>query len=179
MAKKSRSHQNWPLSEPLASGYISGIIDGEGNVDSKKKRIRVSNTDYDIIEAYKECLEFFGIQYTEYANKKYDGLKQTWTVYVNRRTEIEKLAMHIYLRAPDKHQSLQDILNSYIDMPTMTYEEAYELYIIQGMSVAQVAKVKGCCSAYARKLMSELGIEIRPQGVKGYVKKKKLLPDGA
>ncbi len=178
MAKQSKSTNYFLPRFPCfqeACGYVAALIDGEGNVDCKKKRVRVSNTDYSIINYYKICLDILGIEFIEYQDKKYEGLKQHWTIYINRRVDLVKLAGFTHLGSDLKRENLEKILLSYVDLPTFTKEELTSLYIDEDLSIAEIAEIKGCSSGFVRKHMSSLEIPVKPQRKYRRGRKEKLL----
>jgi hypothetical protein len=51
-----------------ARGYLAGMIDGEGTVQAvpKKRRIKITNTNPELIEAVLKCCEVLGIKAKSY-----------------------------------------------------------------------------------------------------------------
>jgi hypothetical protein len=95
----------------IALGYLAGIIDGEGSISctSRNMVIRISNTEYSIIQATCECLDLLGVEYIVHEHKRTNHWKDFWIIGIYRLSNFQKLA-EVPLRSENKKWALERIL---------------------------------------------------------------------
>jgi len=93
------------------------MIDGEGSVDPKQRKIFISNTDPSICEAIENCMRGLHIPFSKSLRSAKLKRKSATVYCICERLGIEIVLRHIPIRSADKIQRLEDAWNSYKYQP--------------------------------------------------------------
>jgi hypothetical protein len=110
-------------SKTEAAAYLSGMIDGEGNVRLYQSqtgaagRISVYNNDLALVRAIEEACDLFGAEYSRYARypspSRPLSKETSYIVQIGKRKSIIALSKVLCLRSPKKDEALGVILEYY------------------------------------------------------------------
>lgn len=89
-------------------GYISGLIDGEGNVNPHSGYITITNTTPEIIKALEHGLSVLGITYTTVKRKSDGNSKHTqvYNIHISGFNNITKILKGCEIYHPVKKERL-------------------------------------------------------------------------
>jgi hypothetical protein len=100
------------------AAYVAAMIDGEGSVahygDKRPYRaVRITNTDYDLIEATSEYLAALDIRHAIRVKNEQEGPRsKCWVINITDRASLERVAK-LPLRSTVKVVRLGRLLSSY------------------------------------------------------------------
>lgn len=106
------------LSDEAALAYLSGLIDGEGNIKwgRSDRRIRIRMCDREPIEACEEIAKHFGLHYKIYWNSKNgDRDKRVHELEISGEYTLKWLVEHLPLQILSKKDKLVKMANSYVN----------------------------------------------------------------
>lgn len=151
------------FTEEQAAAYLAGIIDGEGNVSKQNKVVSAGNTDYELIEAMKECCDILGLNCTVYGPRqpKGDNRKPYWDAHIRGRESLQKLLDVVPIRIGRKREVLADQLTRYKSSPRPSREWLHHKYVIEGLTGPQIAELTDTSYARVYKWLRQYGIAVR------------------
>lgn len=98
--------------------YLAALVDGEGSVDSKRRRISISNTDQGILDFCCMILDQLGYTYSyEKVKKQKDYYTQAYTIRLYKRIDVDRFYLSIPVQSLSKKASLKKIFNSPRNIP--------------------------------------------------------------
>lgn len=154
--------------EAEAAGYLAAIIDGEGSIDTGGKRVRVSSTTPEILDATEEACDLLQIEYKRRAEGPRPGslgTKPVWTTFISRRDNLKRLSEVVDLRCPNKRHLLHNLVNGYKQRTPEEQadfaREANRLTWEEKMTTTEVAAALGSDSSSVRKIMKKHGYNVR------------------
>lgn len=156
------------MTERDAAVYLAAMIDGEGDVSITHPRvIRVSNTDWDLIEATVECCLTLGLKYRVdkggYPTRK--AHKQCWRVVITGKAAFEFVRDFVPIRSHHKATKIAAAVAMF-SKPVITRPEREWLerkYIDEGMSLKQIAELVGAhAPRTVMRWMNQYQIPTRP-----------------
>lgn len=160
-------------SKALAAEYLSGIIDGEGSISSRRvkkstsgavREVRITNTDPELLDAVREGLDMLGVVHATYDRSERErlGSKPIFDIVVSRKANLELLASQITLRSY-KARQLREMLGAYV-RPGVPPEAQLRIWVEAGQSDKTIAKHKGVTPGAVWAWRKKYGIErIRPE----------------
>lgn len=157
------------MTEREAALYLAAMIDGEGDIAiSHFRAIRVSNTDWDLIEATVECCLALGLKYrVDKTHHKPDKPKWRpgWRVVITGKASFEIVRDVVPLRSRAKAAKVAAAVAMF-SKPVITRPEREWLeqkYIDEGMSLKQIAELVGAkAPRTVMRWMSQYQIPTRP-----------------
>jgi hypothetical protein len=121
-----------------AAEYLSGIIDGEGNISQRKvyrdgcvsgyvREVRITNTDEALLAAAQAALDLLGVAWVlrDRSERERLGTKPIFDIIVSRRENLERLAQALTLRSV-KGERLARMLASYTGYGQRPQREEFE-----------------------------------------------------
>ncbi|HEU0049788.1 MAG TPA: LAGLIDADG family homing endonuclease [Nitrososphaera sp.] len=158
-----------------AAGWLAGIIDGEGCVSDPSKcklsngriayrRVSICNTDTSIIARAEEALSLFGIKHGKqtlhHENPKW---ATTYNLFIQKRSELEKLADVVKLASSKKQKHLLNHLAYFQQKDIATSERiaiVSKLYLKDRLSMAQIGGIVGIKESAVALVLKKQGIKI-------------------
>jgi hypothetical protein len=138
------------MNEAQAAAYLAGIIDGEGWVVAKPaKFIGIANTDWDIVEATMECCATLGLRHRVNVSNKAQrrGRSTCWQVTIGGKETLERVQQIVPIRCRRKQVRLAEAIASFHKTPRPPREWLEQKYVIEGLSLQQIAELWGKKSA--------------------------------
>jgi hypothetical protein len=158
------------LSPEHAAAYLAAIIDGEGHVGRydpnhlSARRVVITNTDMDIIEACRVALNVLGIAFGEHSCDPRPGRwKQVHHITILRGSEIAKLR-DVPIQSSRKRERLEEICNSYGEPFQIDREMVVRLYVEEQRYITEIGAALNCSQTPIRRILIEEGIPRRGQG---------------
>jgi len=149
-----------------AAGYLAGVIDGEGYIPLAEFRIRIGNTDLEIINACQSACKLLGIKSRVVEIKKRNsswGKKPFFEVVISRKDNLVK-AFEVLPLQSRKKDLLKQLIENYRKRSKSERAElavrANDLYK-KGLSSVEVGKELGLSPNGITKLLRAHGYPIR------------------
>ena len=143
-----------------AASYLAGIVDGEGTISVRPGRVRIGNTDEDIIRATRKALDDLGIYFREGLYKR-GRHKPCWEIVVSRHAELRRFRDLVPIQAETKRQRLDAAIEGYAYRQRPSPDELRDLYERDGRSIAQVGAALGTSTATAHAWLRAAGVVLR------------------
>jgi hypothetical protein len=146
-----------------AAFYLAALIDGEGTVTDpgrarSKHVVRITNTDYSIIQAAVACCTLLKVVCQVYERSpKRSPHKRCWDVQVTGRANLERLA-RLPLVCLRKATRLQRIITSYHRPPRPRPGTLRRLFVVESLTVQQLAICYGVQPQTIKRWLRAQGI---------------------
>jgi hypothetical protein len=159
-----------------AAGYLAAIIDGEGSVDKgtpalkRRKGIRITNTDFELIDACEKACHLLGIHYIiGHAPPAQPRYRRQRHLSILRLADLKLVWALVPFRHIEKRRRLQATLDYYATRPKSyhffdrkpTREHIEQLYWQERLSSPQVAERLGCSAHQVLYWLRGYGIKAR------------------
>lgn len=152
------------MNERDAAAYLAAMIDGEGHVSSKSKSIRISNTEFELIEAIIESCVALDLHYAVNGPKSIRSGKSVWEVNISSRSTLERVRDLVPIRSSRKKSALVDAIGSFKYKARPPREWVEQKYVFEGLSLREVAMawgLKSNCKSCAHGWLKFYGIPAR------------------
>lgn len=120
-------------------GYLAGIFDGEGSVNTTCRYLTIGNTDRDIIDRVCECLDVLGISYTMPNPNIVAGYRPMQRITIGKRANIQKF-LDIVPVTPVKEVKIREVLESYREKWPLLPNDVNIIEERKNLSVKEIAK---------------------------------------
>jgi hypothetical protein len=141
--------------------YLAAIIDGEGTVSVKYRKVSITNTDVRIVEACESCCKLLGLSYAVYRRKKTNKKwKQAFDLVIIGRENLSTVVSLPMMTG--KKVKVASALGSYRRHPVPPKEILEHLYCEVKLSLKAIGnRYGGRPASTVRYWLEKYGIERR------------------
>lgn len=104
--------------ERFPSDFLRGIFDAEGCVENRRYRVRMGNTDPNLIEFVKKSLDKLSIAHAIRCREAVGHRKQFFTVDLSNAKSVLKFSQHVGSSIERKQRRLAEKVQNFVKPPT-------------------------------------------------------------